>query len=77
MWKGISAEELFIFLGLCVVSGVLRTRKEPEVNLWTTNAVYARMVFRATMVKDRFIQILHVIHFYEKLQEINGDKPTK
>ena len=26
LWKDISSEELFAFLGLCIVSGVLRTR---------------------------------------------------
>jgi len=40
LWKDISSEELFAFLGLCIVSGTLRTRKEPVVNLWTTNAAY-------------------------------------
>jgi len=37
--KDISSE-LFAFLGLCIVSGILRTRKEPIANLWTTNAAY-------------------------------------
>jgi hypothetical protein len=57
LWKDICSEELFAFLGLCIVSGILRTRKEPVANLWTTCA---------KMVKDQFIQILCVIHFYDK-----------
>jgi hypothetical protein len=60
------SEELFAFLGLCIVSGVLRTRKEPAANLWTTNAAYARLILHAKLVRDRFIHILHVIHFYDK-----------
>ena len=42
MCKGIHSEELFAFLGLCIVSGVLRTRKEPAAKMWTTNTAYAR-----------------------------------
>jgi len=33
MWKDISSKELYAFLGLCIVSGILRTRKEPVVKL--------------------------------------------
>jgi len=77
LWKDISSQELFAFLGLYIVSGILRTRKEPLANLWKTNAAYSRLIFRATIVEDQFIQILYVIHFYEKLREINGDQQTK
>jgi len=66
MWKDISSVELFAFLGLCIVSGFLRTRKEPAAKLRTTNAAYARLIFGATMARDRFFQILHVIHFNDK-----------
>jgi len=40
LWKDISSEELFAFLGFCIVSGIVRTRKEPVANLWTTNTAY-------------------------------------
>ena len=67
LWKDISSEELFAFLGLCTVSGVLRTRKEPAANLWTTNTAYARLIFCATMARDWFFQILCVICFDDKI----------
>jgi len=35
MWKDISSEELLAFLGLCIVSGILKTRREPLAKLWT------------------------------------------
>ena len=54
MWEGISSEELFAFLGLCIISGVLRTRKEPAAKLWATNTAYTRPIFRATMERDCF-----------------------
>jgi len=60
MWKDNTLEELFAFLGLCIVSGIRRTRKEPVAKLWTTNAAYARPIFRATMARDRFFQIPRV-----------------
>jgi len=62
MWKDITSEELFAFLGLCIVSGIRRTRKEPVAKPWTTNAAYARPIFRATMARDKFFRILRVIH---------------
>jgi len=66
MWKDISAEELFAFLGLCIFSGIWRTRKEPVAKPWTTNTTYARQIFRATMARDQFFRILHVICFNDK-----------
>jgi hypothetical protein len=66
LWKEISSEELFTFLGLCFISGILKTIKEPETTLWTTNAAFVRLIFHATMARDRFFQILHVILFDDK-----------
>ena len=62
----IRSEELFAFLGLRIVSGVLRTRKEPAAKLRATNAAYSRPIFRATMARDRFFRILHVIRSEDK-----------
>ena len=77
LWKDNSSEELFAFFDLCIVSGILRTRKEPVANLRTTNAAYARPVFNATMERDQFFQILCVICFDDKTirnQERSADK---
>jgi len=49
-----------------IVSGILRTRKEPEENLSTISATRARPMFRATMARDWFFQILRVICLNEK-----------
>jgi hypothetical protein len=49
-----------------IVSGILRTRMEPEANLWTINATHARPMFRATMARNLFFQILHVIRLNNK-----------
>ena len=77
MWKDISSVELFAFLSLCIVPGFLRTRKEPTAKLWTTNIAYAKPIFCATMARDWFFQILHVICFDDKTernQRISTDK---
>ena len=66
MRKDISSEDLFAFLSLRIVSGVLRTRKEPVAKPWTTNAAYARPIFRATVTRDRLFRILRVIRFDDK-----------
>ena len=49
-----------------IVSGILRTRKEPEANLWTINATHAGPMFCATMARNLFFQILCVIRLNEK-----------
>ena len=45
LWKDIGSEQRFAFLSLCIFSGVLRTRKKPLANPWTTNASYAKPIF--------------------------------
>jgi hypothetical protein len=59
-----------------IVSGVLGTRKEAVRNLWTTNAAYTTMKFRATMGRDCFFQNLHVILFDDRTKGINADQQT-
>jgi len=66
MWKDITSEKLFAFSGVCIVSGIRRTRKEPAGKLWTTNAAHARPIFRAKMARDWFFRILCVICVNDK-----------
>jgi len=61
LWKDISLEEHFAFFGLCIVSGIPSTRKEPVTNLRTTNTASARPIFHTTMARDQYFQILRVI----------------
>jgi hypothetical protein len=49
-----------------IFSGVLRTRKERAGNLWNKNTAYIRPTFHATMARDLFFQIPHIIHFNDK-----------
>ena len=75
MWKDISLEELFAFMGSCIVSGVLWTRKEPVAKLWKTNAIYARANFYATKGKRSVLSnsSCHLFRWqnYKKSTEIN------
>ena len=66
LWKDISLEEHFAFFGLCVFSGILSTRKEPEAILRTTNTAIARLIFHTTMTRDHYFQILRVIRCDDK-----------
>jgi len=49
-----------------IVSGILRTRHKTVGNLWTTNAAYARQIFRTILANDWFFQILGAIYFDDK-----------
>jgi hypothetical protein len=66
LWKGISLEEHFAFFGVCFVSGILSTRKEPEAILRTANTANARLIFHTTMARDQYFQILRVIRCDDK-----------
>jgi hypothetical protein len=58
-----------------IVSGFLGKRKDKYANQWTKNVAYARLIFRKTMARERFFQILRGSSFYiTKLQAINGDQ---
>ena len=73
MWKDISSEELFAFLGLCTVSDVLRTRKEPITKLWTTNTAYA---FKQQWQEIGSFKFFVSFVLMTKLQEIKGYQQT-
>ena len=77
MWKDISSKELFAFLGLCIVSGILRTRKEPVAKLWTTNTSYARPIICAKWQEIGSFKFFVSFVSMTKLQEINGDQQKK
>jgi hypothetical protein len=59
-------KSFYAFWGLFLVSVILGTRNEPIANLQITNAVYARTVFRTTLARDRYFQVLSVIRFNDK-----------
>jgi hypothetical protein len=75
VWKDISSEELFAFLGFCIVSGNLRTRKEPAAKLRTTNTAYARPIMQQWQGMGSFKFFVSFVSM-TKLQEINRDQQT-
>lgn len=50
--KDISLEEVFVFLGLCIVYGILMTIQKLVANLWTKNAAYTGLTSSATVARD-------------------------
>jgi hypothetical protein len=59
------------------VFDVLRKSKKPAADFWKTNAACVELIFRVTMARDRFFDILRVIRFDEKTarnQWSSGDK---
>ena len=62
-YQRISLIELYAFLGLMVVTGVLRISKEPVDNLWCADPNKSRPILIATMARDRFKVILRFLRF--------------
>ena len=60
----LSKDELYAFLGLCILRGVLKGRDEPLFHFW--NEEYGRPIFRQTMSRNKFKAILRYIRFDDK-----------
>ena len=75
-YQRISLIELYAFLGLIVVTGVLRISKEPVDNLWCADPNKSRPIFIATMARDRFKVILRFYALTIRLPERSDRKMT-
>jgi hypothetical protein len=68
----------FAFVGILILCGVLKKRKEPVRELFAiTSPYYSRPVFSATMSRDRFSQILRCLRFDEKNRRVQRRKDDK
>jgi len=76
-WVNISVEEFYGFIGLLLLMGVLRSRKESVHDMWSAQKGFCRPVFAATMSRDRFISIKRYLRFDDlatRFQRRQGDK---
>lgn len=62
-WHDVDDVELRAFLGLLILRGVCRAKRESVHNLWSTDSAFARPVFIATMSRERFKQLLRFLKF--------------
>ena len=62
-WTDTTELEIYAYVGLLILSGVMRARKESIKELWTSNTKYRRPIFVATMSRNRFEQLQRFIRF--------------
>ncbi len=63
-WKDVDATELQAFIGLLLLAGVYRSRKESTDSLWDDQT--GRTIFRATMSGKRFVELNAALRFDDK-----------
>lgn len=64
-WTDIDLTDLEAYIGLLLLAGVYRSRKESTHSLWDAEA--GRPMFRATMSHERFQKIHKCLRFDDKL----------
>lgn len=60
----LTVQEMCAFLGLCLIRGVIKGRDEPLPSFWEAN--YGRPIFRQTMSRNKFQDILRYLRFDNK-----------
>ena len=76
-WVDITVEEFYGFIGLLLLMGVLRSRKESVHHMWSAQKGFCRPVFAATMSRDRFVSIKRYLRFDDlqtRVQRRQDDK---
>ena len=58
--------ELLGFIGLLYLSGIYRGKREPYKDLWSLAREGGRMIFSATMARNRFTLLLRLHRFDDK-----------
>jgi len=74
-WKDTSVEELYIFLGVTIL--MARNKKLQISEYWSTNDLLHQDIFGKYMSRDRYLLLLHCIHFCKnpfKSKEIGSTK---
>lgn len=66
VWKDVDEIEMIAFLGLLLLRGVCRAKRESVEELWSTEGSFARPLFAATMSRARFEQLLRYLRFDDR-----------
>ena len=61
---GLAEDEFLAFLGLVYARGVLLAKNDPVSAMWSKD--YGRDIFRNTMPRNRFVEILRYLRFDDK-----------
>ncbi|KAM9307115.1 piggyBac transposable element-derived protein 4-like [Pholidichthys leucotaenia] len=60
-WKPVDGTEIKAVIGLCIIAGLYKNNHEPQASLWSL--ADGRPVFKATMSRTRFRDILKYMRF--------------
>ena len=73
-WVSTDRDEMLAFLGLAILMGVVY---KPRIQLyWSTDAIYHTDIFPSVMARDRFLLILHFLHFADN-STFNASDPKR
>ena len=70
-------EEIQAFVGLMILTGVFRVNREPLSKLYCKDPNFSRLIFKATLPRERFKTILRFLRFDDfetRLSRISEDK---
>lgn len=76
-WQDTDVVELRAFIGLLIIAGALHSKKESCQSLWDSAEDVARPVFRATMPRNRFQQLLVSLRFDDLASRLARRKTDK
>lgn len=77
-WTEVTTVEMKAFIGLLILMGICKGRREPLWELWgTKNRAFQRPVFSATMSRERFKEIYRFIRFDNFLTREERQKESK
>ena len=62
-WLPTDVDEMYSFLGVLITMGVLKAKRESTELLWSTDPMYKRDIFLASMSRTRFQQLSTFIRF--------------
>ena len=76
-YSPVTFDEIMRFL--CIMMLMVHTKKHCIAEYWTTNEVFETKSIRQLMARDRFLQILRLLHFSDNTRpaEREGDKLKK
>ena len=69
-----SIEKLHTFIGLCIICGVIKGRGEPLRSFWNSNN--GRSIFRETIARNKFVDLLLYIRLMTNAREQEDEKMT-
>jgi len=73
-WVKTDREEIFTFLGLCILMGIAYKPRIPMY--WSTDAIFHSDIFSTVMSRDRFLLLLRFLHFADNTT-VNASDPNR